>query len=233
MDGNRVLVVDDEPQIRRALRVGLVSQGYEVLLAASGEEALDLAASASPDVVILDLMLPDLDGLEVCKRLREWSDAPIIILSAHGQERTKVQALDLGADDYLTKPFGIDELLARLRAVRRRAGRDTSTPVLESGALCLDRARRLVTLHGAEVHLTPTEYELLQYLMLNAGKIVTHHALLTAVWGPACQDNSSLLHVFMAQLRRKIDPDPSRPSYIRTEPRVGYRFRAEAEPGNP
>ena len=227
MSGPQVLVVDDEPQIRRALRVGLVNHGYEVQVASSGEEALDLAASAPPDLVILDLMLPRLSGLEVCKELRQWSQAPIIVLSARGQERDKVEALDHGADDYLTKPFGMDELLARMRAALRRTASGASSPILTSGDLQLDQNRRLVTLHGQAVHLTPTEYAILQYLMAHAGKVITHHALLAAVWGPGYQDSSHILRVFIAQLRRKIEPNPSRPSYIRTEPGVGYRFRAE------
>ncbi len=227
MSGRRVLVVDDEPQIRRALRVGLTGHGYEVDLAASGEEALDLLAVAPPDVVILDLMLPGLSGLEVCRQLREWSQVPVIVLSAKGEEHDKVEALDLGADDYLTKPFGMDELLARIRAALRRAAGEPASPVLESGELKLDQARRLVTSREREIHLTPTEYEMLRYLMANAGKVVTHRALLRTVWGPGYEGASQTLRVFIAQLRRKIEPDPARPSYIRTEPGVGYRFRTD------
>lgn len=228
MTGPRVLVVDDEPQIRRALRVGLTGLGYDVQLTSSGEEGLDLAAVAPPDVVILDLMLPGMSGLDVCKALREWSQAPIIVLSAMGAERDKVKALDLGADDYLTKPFGMDELLARIRVALRRTVGEASPPVLESGDLRLDQARRLVTSRGQEVHLTPTEYDMLRYLMANAGKVVTHRALLRAVWGPGYEDGSQTLRFFIVQLRRKIEPDPSRPTYIRTEPGIGYRFRADA-----
>jgi len=227
VSGPRILVVDDEPQIRRALRVGLAGHGYDVQLAGSGEEALDLAAVAPPDVIILDLMLPDLSGLDVCKGLREWSQAPIIVLSAKGEERDKVEALDLGADDYLTKPFGMDELLARIRAALRRTAGEAPTPVLEIGELRLDRARRLVTSRGREIHLTPTEYDMLRYLMTNAGKVITHRALLRAVWGPGYEDGSQTLRFFIVQLRRKIEPEPSRPIYIRTEPGVGYRFRAD------
>jgi len=227
VSSSRVLVVDDEPQIRRALRVSLASHGYDVQVAASGEEALELAAGAPPDVVILDLVLPGLNGLEVCQRLRQWSPVPIIVLSARGQERDKVEALDLGADDYLTKPFGMDELLARIRVALRRAGGEAPPPVLESGELRLDQARRLVTLRGEPVHLTPTEYDILRYLMANAGKVVTHRALLAAVWGPGYEDSARMLRVFIAQLRRKIEPVPARPTYVRTEPAVGYRFRAE------
>ena len=227
MSNPRVLVVDDEPQIRRALRVGLVNHGYEVQVAASGEEALDLAASAPPDLIILDLMLPNLTGLEVCTELRQWSEVPIIVLSARGQERDKVEALDLGADDYLTKPFGMDELLARMRAALRRGASGAPSPILQSGELELDQTRRLVTLRGQAVHLTPTEYAILQYLMANAGKVITHRALLAAVWGPGYQESSQILRVFIGQLRRKIEPNRSRPTYIRTEPGVGYRFRTE------
>jgi two-component system KDP operon response regulator KdpE len=227
VSGPRILVVDDEPQIRRALRVGLAGHGYDVQLAGTGEEALDLAAVAPPDVIILDLMLPGLSGLDVCKGLREWSQAPIIVLSAKGEERDKVEALDLGADDYLTKPFGMDELLARIRAALRRTAGEAPTPVLEIGELRLDQARRLLTSRGREIHLTPTEYDMLRYLMTNAGKVITHRALLRAVWGPGYEDGSQTLRFFIVQLRRKIEPEPSRPIYIRTEPGVGYRFRAD------
>lgn len=223
----RVLVVDDEPQIRRALRVGLTGHGYEVTLAASGEEALDQAATSAPDIVILDLMLPTVSGLEVCRELRSWSKVPIIVLSAKDQERDKVEALDLGADDYLTKPFGMDELLARIRAALRRGDSDVPEPVLVSGDLRLDQTRRLVTLRGDEVRLTPTEYELLRYLMANAGKVITHRTLLRAVWGPGYEEGGQTLRVFVAQLRRKIETDPSRPVFLRTESGVGYRFRLD------
>ncbi len=227
MSGPVVLVVDDEPQIRRALRVGLTGHGYNVQVASSGEEALDLAAVSRPSVVILDLVLPGISGLDVCKELRAWSQVPIIVLSAKGEERDKVEALDLGADDYLTKPFGMDELLARIRAALRRTAGDAPSPVLQVGELQLDQAHRLVTSGGREVHLTPTEYEVLRYLMANAGKVITHRALLHAVWGPEYGDGSQTLRFFIVQLRRKIEPDPALPTYIRTEPGVGYRFRAE------
>ncbi len=222
----RILVVDDEPQIRRALRVGLAGRGYDVQLAATGEEALDQAAVSPPDVVVLDLMLPGLSGLEVCRSLREWSQVPVIVLSAKDEERDKVEALDLGADDYLTKPFGMDELLARIRVALRRGGQPDSPPVLEIGHLVLDQARRLVTVGSDEVHLTPTEYELLRYLMANAGKVLTHRTLLRAVWGAEYEDATDTLRFFIVQLRRKIEPEPSRPTYIRTEAGVGYRFRS-------
>jgi two-component system KDP operon response regulator KdpE len=172
-------------------------------------------------------MLPGMSGLEVCAELRRWSPVPILVLSAKGEERDKVEALDIGADDYLTKPFGMGELLARLRAVQRRSAGGSASPVLECGDLRLDADRRLVTLRGEAVHLTPTEYDVLRYLMASAGKVVTHRTLLRAVWGPAYEDASPTLRVFIAQLRGKIEPDPARPSYIRTEPGVGYRFRTE------
>jgi two-component system, OmpR family, KDP operon response regulator KdpE len=227
VSGPQILVVDDDSQIRRALRVTLTGHGYEVRLAASGEEGLDRAATVPPDAVILDLVLPDLNGVEICRQLRQWSQVPIIVLSAKGDERDKVEALDVGADDYLTKPFGTDELLARIRAVLRRAPGVPTTPELTCGDLKLDQTRRLVTLRGEEVRLTPTQYEILCYLMANAGKVVTHRAVLGAVWGTGYEDAGPMLRVFIAQLRRKIEPNPSRPTFIRTESGIGYRFRAE------
>ena len=227
MSSPKVLVVDDEPNIRRALRVWLSDNGYAVQLAATGEEALDLAAANPPDVLILDLMLPGMSGLEVCRSLREWTWVPIIVLSARGEEAAKIEALDLGADDYLTKPFGMGELLARIRVALRHAAERPISSVLESGELRLDQARRLVTVGGQEVHLTPTEYEMLRFLMANAGKVVTHRTLLREVWGPSHEDASETLRVFIAQLRRKIEAEAHRPIYIRTEPGIGYRFRAD------
>jgi two-component system KDP operon response regulator KdpE len=199
-----------------------------VQLATSAEEALDLAVRAPPDLVVLDVELPDMSGLEVCTALREWSEVPIIILSAQAEERTKVEALDRGADDYLTKPFGSEELLARVRAVLRRYAGEATVPVLESGELRLDQSRRLVTLRGCQVHLTPTEYEILRYLMANTGKVVTHRTLLRAVWGPGYEEDHSALRVFIAQLRGKIERGADRGRYIETAARVGYRFRGEA-----
>jgi two-component system, OmpR family, KDP operon response regulator KdpE len=224
----RVLVIDDEPQIVRALRVALTANGYEVVSAANGEEALDLAATAPPDAVILDLGLPGLSGAEVCRSLREWTDVPILVLSARAEEREKVAALDLGADDYVTKPFGMDEVLARLRAALRRA---SAAPPAESiftaGDLRIDFGRRLVTVAGHEVHLTPTEYSLLKLLATNADRVLTHGMLLRSVWGSEYGEEAHYLRVFVRQLRQKIEPDPARPRYLLTEPGVGYRFRVD------
>lgn len=227
----RILVVDDEPQIRRALRAGLRANGYDVELAEDGEGALTSAASNPPAVVILDLEMPVVDGFEVIENLRSWSDIPIIVLSAHAAERDKVRALDAGADDYLTKPFGMDELLARLRAALRRSAADHGrTPILDFGRLRMDLVRRLVTLDGQEVHLTPTEYELLRELATNADRVMTHQMLLTRVWGPASENSTNYLRVYINQLRRKVEPDPARPTYIITDPGIGYRFRSQPVP---
>jgi two-component system, OmpR family, KDP operon response regulator KdpE len=224
----RILVVDDERQIVRALRVGLTAHGYEVLTASNGDEALDLAASTPPDAVILDLGLPGIDGLEVCRTLREWASVPILVLSARTQEREKVAALDLGADDYITKPFGMDELLARLRAALRRAAAiPPAEAILQAGDLRIDFSRRLVTVAGQEVHLTPTEYSLLKVLATNPDRVLTHGVLLRSVWGSEYGEEAHYLRVFVRQLRQKIEPDPSRPRHILTEPGVGYRFRLD------
>jgi two-component system, OmpR family, KDP operon response regulator KdpE len=224
----RILVIDDEPQIRRALRAGLERNGYAVSLAASGEEGLDQAALQPPDLVILDLAMPGMDGFEVCRQLREWSKAPIVVLSVREGETDKIRALDLGADDYLTKPFSLGELLARLRAVLRRAGsEELEAPSLTVGEMEIDFAHRRVTLGGQEVRLTPTEYELLRHLALNPDRVLTHRQLLTRVWGPEYAEDTHTLRVHIANLRNKIEPDPARPRYLHTEPRVGYRFRAE------
>jgi len=224
----RILVVDDEPQIRRALRAGLAAQGYDVALVATGEEALDQAALQPPALVVLDLSLPGLGGLEVCRQLREWSDVPILVLSAHGQERDKVSALDSGADDYLTKPFGMDELLARIRAALRRRGAQSPAPVtLTVGDVTVDFARRVVTRNGEEVRLTRLEYELLHYLAANADRVVTHRQLLSSVWGPENSEETQYLRVHIGHLRRKLERDPARPLFITTEPGVGYRFRTQ------
>jgi two-component system KDP operon response regulator KdpE len=224
----KILVIDDEPQIRRALRIGLERNGYEVLLATNGEEGLDLAALHQPAIVILDLAMPGIEGLEVCRQLREWSKVPIIVLSVREGETDKIAALDMGADDYLTKPFSLEELLARLRAVLRRVRDDeTDTPSLQAGDLLIDFMRRRVTLADREVHLTPTEYELLKFLAQHPGRVLTHRHLLTKIWGSEYADDTHTLRVHIANLREKIEADPARPRLLHTEPRIGYRFRAD------
>jgi two-component system KDP operon response regulator KdpE len=225
----RVLVVDDEPQMRRLLRTSLEARGYAVSLASDGAGALQRAAAEQPDIVLLDLGLPDLDGQEVCRRLREWSQAPIIVLTVRDAEHDKVAALDAGADDYLTKPFGMDELMARIRAALRRVSPDTqaSATVVETGGVQIDLAQRRVRVRGQEVHLTPTEYTLLQLLARNANRVLTHTALLREVWGAASEQDTPTLRVFITQLRHKVEPDPAHPSIIITEPGVGYRLRLD------
>jgi two-component system, OmpR family, KDP operon response regulator KdpE len=225
MKDHRVLVVDDEPQILRALETTLRGAGYEVDTAATGETALTQAAVHPPDAVILDLVLPGKSGAEVCRELREWTQAPVLILSAVGEERDKVAALDAGADDYVTKPFGVDELLARLRASLRRAT-SPGEPVLEIGELRIDLDKRAVHRSGELLQLTPHEFALLRLFALNEGKLLTHQTILREVWGAAYQKESHYLHVYVSQLRRKIEPDPSRPSHLLTEPGAGYRFVA-------
>ena len=224
MSGERVLVVDDEPQIRRALRTALGGHGYEVELAEDGAIALDALALRLPDLVLLDLAMPRVDGLEVVRQTREWSKVPIIVLSARGEERDKVLALDLGADDYLTKPFGMEELLARVRAALRRTGAPVASSVVV-GDLTVDFGRHVVTRGQAEVHLTKTEYDLLRVLATNADKVMTHRQLLERVWGSYATDNARQLRVYINYLRRKLEPDPGHPRLIVTEPGVGYRFR--------
>jgi two-component system, OmpR family, KDP operon response regulator KdpE len=221
----RVLVCDDEPQILRALRVILRDAGYDVTTAATAQEALDAVAVRPPDAAILDLMLPDGDGVEVCKSIRGWSDMPIIVLSAVGEEAEKVRALEAGADDYVTKPFGPGELVARLKAALRRAGSATpDEPVLHADGLDLDQAAHRVTVAGAEVHLTPTEFELLRTLMRNRGRLMTHRALLVEVWGNSYEHDTQILRTHLANLRRKIEATPGAPRRIVTDPGVGYRF---------
>jgi two-component system KDP operon response regulator KdpE len=226
MSGQRILVVDDEQQIRRAVRTALSGHGYDVEVAEGGEEALTLIASRPPDAIVLDLMMPEIDGFEVVRQVRGWSSLPIVVLSARGEERSKVEALDLGADDYLTKPFGIDELLARLRAVLRRSGTGQS-PQIQIGDISIDLAKHVVTRGGEEVHLTPTEYDLLRELVTNAGKVLTHRHLLERVWGGYAADNARQLRVYINYLRRKLEDDPAQPHLILTEPGIGYRLRAE------
>ncbi|MGH3882617.1 MAG: response regulator [Pseudonocardiaceae bacterium] len=222
----RVLVIDDERQIVRALQINLAARGYQVLTAANGTAALRAAADRHPDVVVLDLGLPDLDGTEVIAGLRGWTSVPIIVLSARTDSTDKVQALDAGADDYVTKPFGMDELLARLRAAVRRtsAAAGADEPVIATDAFTIDRAAKKVHRGGVEVHLTPTEWGILDMLVRHSGRLVTQRQLLTEVWGPAYLKETHYLRVYLAQLRRKLEPDPSRPRYLVTEPGMGYRF---------
>lgn len=225
--GLRVLVVDDERAIRRYLHASLSAQGNLVFEASNGEEALQAAAVDRPDVVILDLGLPDIDGVEVTRRLREWTQVPIIILSVREQERDKIAALDAGADDYLTKPFSTGELMARIRAALRRASHPDDEPVIEVNRLKVDLPHRRVTLAEQEVALTPTEYDILRLLAQNIGKVLTHRQLLQRVWGQAYGEDLHLLRVNISNLRRKIEPDSTRPTYILTEAGVGYRLRGE------
>ena len=224
-DGTPVLVCDDEPQILRALRVILRDAGFQAIPASSGEEALDQAAVQHPEAAIIDLVLPDIDGVEVCRRLREWSRIPIIVLSAVGDEDAKVRALASGADDYVTKPFGPRELVARLQAVLRRAGAAPEDAVIQADGLEVDLAAHAVRRDGQEVHLTPKEFELLRTLVQNRGRLMTHGALLTKVWGAGYSEDTQVLRAHVANLRRKIEP-PDGPRYIKTDPGVGYRFAA-------
>jgi two-component system KDP operon response regulator KdpE len=225
-----VLVIEDEAQIRRFLRATLTANGYQMLEAATAQEGLVQAATRQPEVVILDLGLPDLDGLEVTRRLREWTTVPIIVLSARGQESDKVTALDTGADDYLTKPFSVGELLARLRVALRHAARtsqEPGEPTFAVGDLRVDLARRQVYIADQQVHLTPIEYKLLTTLVRYAGRVVTHRQLLQEVWGPGYTEASHYLRVYMGQLRHKLEADPARPRYLVTEPGVGYRLKTD------
>jgi len=219
----RVLVDDHEPQIVRALQTSLRGAGYDVEAATTGEQALTAAAVRAPDAVILDLVLPDMRGTDVCRELRTWTTVPVIVLSVVGDEAEKVAALDAGADDYVTKPFGVDELLARLRAALRRA-EPSAEPIYEIGELRVDLEAREVLFAGAPVQLTPHEFDLLRLLARNQGKLLTHRTILREVWGQAYADESHYLHVYVSQLRRKLEPDPARPRYILTEPGVGYRL---------
>jgi two-component system, OmpR family, KDP operon response regulator KdpE len=226
-EASRILVCDDEPQVLRALKVVLGQAGFEVVPAQTGEQALDLAAVHPPQAAILDLVLPDHDGVELCARIREWSDMPILVLSAIGEESEKVRALNAGADDYVTKPFGADELIARLKAALRRAGRaDDDEAVVTVDGLEIDLAGHTVRHDGADVHLTPTEFELLRALVRNRGRLMTHRSLLVEVWGQAYEDETQVLRVHLANLRRKIESDTSNPQYIKTDPGIGYRFVA-------
>lgn len=221
----KVLVVDDEPRIRMFIRANLEARGYEVYLAQDGTEAVEMAGRVDPDVIVLDVNMPRMDGIEACRRIREWADMPIIILSVREDEKDKVKALDEGADDYVTKPFGIEELLARIRvALRHSAGAAPATPLFTAGDLEVDFSKRVVKRQGQIVKLTRTEYELLAYLVSHHGKVLTHKELLRNVWGPEYGEESEYVRVFIRQLRSKIEDDPSNPKFIVTEPRIGYRF---------
>ncbi len=228
----RILIVDDESQIARVLRTGLKTHGYEVRVAADGVSALETFCDWHPDLVVTDLAMPNMDGLDLCRRLRAISQLPIIVLSVRGEEKTKVEALDAGADDYVTKPFGMDELVARVRAQLRRAATplmaEAYSAVLEVGDFRIDPDARRVFVREMEVHLTPKEYELLLHLVRHAGKVLTHRTLLSAVWGGDYTEQGEYLRVFVGQLRKKIEPNPSTPRYILTEPWIGYRFNPES-----
>ncbi|MBA3943562.1 MAG: response regulator transcription factor [Herpetosiphonaceae bacterium] len=229
MPAPQILVVDDEPQIRRFIEAGLSAHGYTILTAPNGLKALDLIVTAEPDLVVLDLAMPLLDGLGVIARVREWSSVPIIVLSVRDDDRGKVEALDLGADDYLTKPFSMNELLARIRVALRHAGQRNAPAqaVLRAGGLEMDVPRHIVTVDGTEVHLTPTEFDLLRMLLSNADRVITQRQLLTEVWGAGYEDDIQTLRIFVAQLRRKLKENTAQPHYIMTEPGVGYRLRTE------
>jgi two-component system KDP operon response regulator KdpE len=225
-----VLLIEDEPQMRRFLRAALADPDYRLVEAATAKEGIAQAAGRNPDVILLDLGLPDKDGLQLTRELREWTATPIIVLSARGREQDKVAALDVGADDYLTKPFGVDELLARIRVALRHASHPPGTPtepVFEAGELRVDLAARRVTRGGTEVHLTPTEYKLLTVLIKHAGKVITHRQLLKEVWGVNYINQAHYVRVYVGQLRQKLEADPARPRLLQTEPGVGYRLRAE------
>jgi two-component system, OmpR family, KDP operon response regulator KdpE len=224
--GQRVLVVDDEASIRRYLRAALSAQGFAIYEASNGREAINAVVSSHPDLIILDLGLPDFDGIEVTRQVREWSQTPIIILSVREAENDKIAALDAGADDYLTKPFSTGELMARIRVALRRLSNAPDEPVLQVDSLKMDISRRLVTVEERPISLTPNEYEILRLLLQNAGKVLTHRQLLRQVWGTAYESEMHLLRVNISNLRRKIEPDPARPHYLLTEPGVGYRIRA-------
>jgi two-component system KDP operon response regulator KdpE len=221
-----ILVIDDEPQILRALRTILTAKHYRVSVASRGEEGLALAAATNPDVILLDLGLPDMDGFQVCARLREWSQIPIIVLSVRDAEKDKVLALDKGADDYLIKPFGIEELLARIRVALRHLVQSQGSPetIITTGNLVIDLTRHVVTRNGVEVKLTATEFNLLAFLVNNTDRVLTHHSILTRVWGPEYADNVEYLRVYMSQLRKKLEEDASQPKHLLSEPGVGYRF---------
>lgn len=220
----RILVVDDEPQLLRAMQINLRAEGYAVSVASTGTEALHQAASNPPDVIVLDLGLPDIDGTDVIRGIRGWSELPIVVLSARQGSTDKVEALDAGADDYVTKPFGLDELLARIRAVERRSAHASAGAVIETGNLLIDLGAATVTRDGKRVHLTPREWDVLQLLVSNRGKLITQRQLLQTVWGPAYKEETQYLRVYMAQLRRKLETDPAHPKHLITAAGQGYRF---------
>jgi len=225
----RILVVDDEPQIRRFLRTSLDAHNYEVIEAVNGQEAIKRASTEKPEVIVLDLGLPDLDGLEVIKRIREWSAVPIIVLTARNREPDKIEALDQGADDYLTKPFGMGELMARIRtALRHRVQATGAEPVFKFGTVVVDLVKRIVTRDGDEVKLSPREYDLLRVLVQHAGRVLTHQQILREVWGPAHVEDTQYLRVYIGQLRQKLEANPEAPHYLITEPGVGYRLKEDA-----
>jgi two-component system, OmpR family, KDP operon response regulator KdpE len=232
-DQPRILVVDDEPQLTRVLRTGLKSRGYDVRAAADGLAGFEAFNDWHPDLVITDLAMPNVDGLELCRRLRAVSQVPIIVLSAKGEEKTKVEALDLGADDFVTKPFGIDELLARVRASLRRATAppmsEATSTILDSGDFHVDLESREITVRGKPIHLTPKEFDLLVYFIKHSGKVLTHRTLLAALWGGNYVEQNEYLRVFVGNLRKKIEPEAARPRYILTEPWIGYRFHEKAQ----
>ncbi|RPI32806.1 MAG: response regulator [Chloroflexota bacterium] len=225
-----ILVIDDEPQILRALRTILVAQNYRVSVASRGEEGLALAAAEQPDIIILDLGLPDIDGIDVCDRLRQWTQTPIVVLSVRENERDKVLALDKGADDYLVKPFGIEELLARIRVALRHSThvKGSTELVVQTGDIVIDLARHIVTKGGAEVKLTGTEFKLLAYLASHPGRVLTHQGILNHVWGPDYGDNVEYLRVYMSLLRKKLEDNPKKPKFLLSEPGIGYRFSFDA-----
>jgi len=225
--GVRILVVDDERPIRKFLRTTLTAQGYDIFEAVNGQEALLSAAADHPDVIILDLGLPDMDGIEVIRRLREWSQTPIIVISVREQEQTKVNSLDAGADDYLTKPFGVSELLARMRVAIRRSAKTEDEPVFQSGGLIVDLSRRQVAVEGKEIDLSPIEYDILKVLVQHAGKVLTHRQILQMVWGSGYVSEAHLLRVTISHLRKKLEKNSTQPEYILTEPGVGYRLHIE------
>lgn len=228
MAEGRILIIDDEPQITRVLRRSLMAHKYEIRIASDGEYGLDLFYDYQPDLVITDLSMPEMDGIEVCRRIRKTSKIPIIVLSVKGEEKTKVEALDAGADDYITKPFGMKELLARVRANLRRSPDKKQETKIEEGDFLVDLAKHQVFVEEKEIHLTPKEFELLSYLIKNNGKVITHRTLLGAIWGGNFTEQTEYLRVFIGNLRKKIEADPSKPKYILTEPWVGYRFNSKA-----